>query len=222
MARPILRRGRVAFAIAAVAFVGGLGEAEATPIFVVNPAPTSAGLTFVTSVFDFTLPLAPVTGDETAILGLPDAGQGFNPNTPQFVDFGGTLPWAVTIGFGSTFTDGTGIDIRIFTAQIDREEAFDLYASADGASFALLGSYPGPAAQVTQSGPLALDIDLGGPVPSGARYLRFIGTAQGFARGFDFDAVGVVASATAVPEPASLTLLIAGGAFLACARRRRK
>jgi hypothetical protein len=210
--------------IAAVAILGLPGRAEATPIFTVNLSPSSAGLSFVTSVFDFT-PHVVSTGNETAVLGAPDALQGFDPNVPQIVDFGGVLPWSVSMGFGTTFADGPGVDVRVFLAQLDPAEGFDMYASANGVSFVLLGTYPGPALTASQLAPMALDIDFNGAaVPAGAQYLRFVGPGDTNVRGLDFDAVGVVPvgpSAAAVPEPASLTL-VAGGAFLSLLRRRRR
>ena len=219
----MLRVGYRALGIVAVGILSLSIPASAAPIFTINTSPNSSGLSFATTVFDYTTTEFPVTGDQTAILGTPDAGQGFDPNVPQIVDFGGDLPWAVSVGFGTTFADGLGTDVRVFAAQIDPTEGFDVFASADGVNFVLLGTYGGPVSQVGQLNPLALDIDFNGaPVPAGAQYLRFSGNGSSFTRGFDFDAVGVVESAaTAVPEPASLTLCLLGTGLFARSRTRR-
>ena len=122
----------------------GLAPAAASTIFTFNqPRGSSAGFLFATTVSNFTAPyLLAGGGNQNAVLGSPDAIFS-SPNTPQYVDFGGGAPdvaWAVTVGFGAAFADGPGVDIRIFTTQLDSTEGFDLSASADGTTFSALGT----------------------------------------------------------------------------------
>ena len=199
------------------------GRATAAAIFTFNQPPgASAGFSFATTVADFTTTV-PSTGGATAVLGAPDGGD--DPNTPQYVDFGGgdvNVPWSVTLGLGALFGDGAGVDVRIFTTQLNVTEGFDLYAGAFvGGPFTLVGTFVPPVVGDFSRG--TVDVDFNGvPLPVGAQYLRFIGTEvpiSTFSRGFDFDAVGVRAS-TDVPEPALLSLL-GLGVTVAAGRRRR-
>jgi hypothetical protein len=209
--------------IAATVLVGLVSQTSASTIFTINPSPDTAGLSFATSVSDFTPPV-PSTGGSPAILGAPDLPPGAtDPNVPQVVDFGGdsSLAWAVTVGFAATFADGPGIDARVFVVQLDTTEGFDLYASAGGASFLLLGSFIPAAPVLVKSG---IDIDFNGQaLPAGANYLRFVavgGVTNSSSRGLDFDAVGVVPAA-AVPEPTTFAFVSTGAALCAYGRRRR-
>jgi hypothetical protein len=204
----------------------GALPAAASPIVTFNQPPGSAaGFAFATTVSDFTTPYTLAgAGTATAVLGAPDGS--FDPNTPQFVDFGGgdlSVPWTVTVGFGTTFGDVAGVDIRVYTTQLNSTEGWDLFASADGVAFSPIATFV--AFNAGNPDRAAIDIDLNGTaLPVGARYLRFVGTqvpVSNFAFGFDFDAVGVTAVASApaaVPEPATLLLLSSG---LAMATRRR-
>lgn len=207
------------------AFVLFAAPVSASPIFAFTQPPgASAGFIFATSVSDFTTPYtASGAGSATAALGAPDGGS--DPNTPQYVDFGGgnpANPWTVTLGFAAPFGDVAGVDVRIFTTQLNSTEGFDLYASGDATTFTLLGTF----AAFTAGNPdrATVDVDFNGSaLPAGAQYLRFVGTTvpvSSFSFGFDFDAVGVMAvPAAPVPEPTTLALLSSGLALVACRRR---
>jgi hypothetical protein len=219
-----MRNFALRITMASFLVMGCSGFANASPIFTINLSPTTTGLSFATSVFNFTTPVNFGGGPATAILGAPD-GTTADPNTPPYVDFGGDTEsgWAVSVGFATTFADGPGVDARVFNVQLDPTEGFNLYASADATTFTFLGLYPGPATTVAPRN--AIDIDFNGvPLPVNARYLRFVGNqvpVNANTRGLDFDAVGVfpAAAPTAVPEPATLLLLGTGLTF--AARRRR-
>jgi hypothetical protein len=208
--------------------VVGAAPVSASPIFTFSQPPgASAAFNFATSVSDFTTPYtATGAGSETAVLGAPDGGS--NPNTQQYVDFGGgnrAEPWAVTLGFATPFGDVAGVDVRIFTTQLNSTEGFDVYASGNGTTFTLIGTFV--AFDAGNPGGGSIDIDFNGTVvPAGAQYLRFVGTTvpiSGFSFGTDFDAVGVTAAPTPMPEPASLLLLGTGllGAGVRLWRQKR-
>jgi hypothetical protein len=210
-------------------FFGFAARASAGPIFTVSLSADTTSLSFATTVSNFTTPVNTGGGPATAILGAPDGIGGVNPNSAPFVDFGDgnlALPWAVTIGFATTFGDGPGVDARIFDTQLDPTEGFFLYASADGTNFSLLGEYPGPVSQIAPYN--TIDIDFNGTaLPSGAQYLRFVGDlghTDAFTRGLDFDAVGVFprSGGNSVPEPGTLALVATGYGFLRSFRRRTK
>ncbi len=222
-----LARRLRAFALLSLMTTVGAGSATAAPIFTINPVPTVGGFTYVTSVSNFTTPYqTDGAGPATAIIGAPDSFGNPNPNTPGMVDYGGgnlADPWTVTAGFGSTFADGVGFDVRIFTTQLDPTEGWDLYASPDGSAMTFMGTFVPPASQVTPY--ISIDVDFNGtPLPAGATFLRFVGTQvpiSSFTRGFDFDAVGVRYLATdAVPEPGTFGLVILG--VVASRRVRRR
>ena len=204
-------------------------RASASPIFVVNLSPDATGLSFATSVFDFTPPVNTGGGPATAILGAPDGGGNLDPNTQAYVDFGGdvTISWAASVGFGTTFADGPGVDARIFDVQLDPTEGFNLFASADGSSFIFLGEFTGPPATVGAYNTIDIDFN-GAALPAGASYLRFVGDTvpiNSFTRGLDFDAVGVFPAPTGnapVPEPGTLVLLASGSVLLWRSARRTK
>ena len=218
--------GRVWSFAAFVVLVLFAAPVSASPIVTFTQPPgASAGFIFATSVSDFTTPYTVSgAGLATAALGAPDGG--FDPNTPQYVDFGGGNPanaWTVTLGFAAPFTDVAGVDVRIFTTQLNSTEGFDLYASGDGTTFTLVATFA--AFNAGNPDRATVDIDFNGAaLPVGAAYLRFVGTTvpvSSFSFGFDFDAVGVMAAApnTPVPEPATLALLSSG--LMLVARRRR-
>jgi len=102
---------------------------------------------------------------------------------------------------GLTFNGGVAalsvLDNEASGNPLDADETADVFVSADGISFELIGSITG--------GATTRLIDFNG---EGYRYLRFVSTATG-ADGFDFDRV---AFANVVPAPASA---------LGCSRRRR-
>ena len=164
-----------------------------------------SGLSFVSTVNDFTTPYpdSATSGVEFAISGPPDhpVGNEF-PMGPTIVDFGGngSGAWTVDLGFPSAFTDGIGADARVFGTQLNVGEDFEILASADDVSYASLGFFTA----TDYAGTFYVDIDFNGSLASPARFLRFTGPVTGFAAGFDFDAVGVTHP---VPLPPSVLLL---------------
>jgi hypothetical protein len=206
-----------AFSVAVLVMTSQLSAAI---IFNVG-ATDSTGLEFANTVSDFTTPFN-LAGTENAILGAPDHPGGNNPNVPQIADFGGgdlNSPWAVTVGFASEFSDGMGVDVKIFGVQLNTTEGFELFASGDGAAFTSLGTFS-PTSAVNST--FAIEVDFNGAaLPADSQFLRFVGTEVpiSVSRGFDFDAVGVAHVTATVPEPS--TLLLAGVAGTCFWIRRR-
>lgn len=207
MRSTLLTRLAIVLLVASVATI----QLQAAPLFAINTAPSPSGLAFAVSVTDFTLPYQGVAAASN-ILGAPDALGSPSPNVPGMVDYGGgdlSTAWAVTVGFSSAFADGVGTDVKVFGTQLDATEGWNLFASADGIAFALIGSFTA----TKYYDYFSIDVDFNGAtLPAGASYLRFEGTQvpiDDFSRGFDFDAVGI-AHVAGVPEPASIALLAFG------------
>ena len=181
--------------VLSIAILGTSRVVQAGPMFTLNSTPSVSGLVFAAAATDFTPPV-PSTGGAIAILGPPDNVGGGDPNVATMVDFGGgdlSLPWTVTVEFNAIIGDSPGIDVKVFGTQLDSTEGWELLASADGVAFTPIGTFT-PPGQVYHY--FAVEVDFNGtPPPAGSRFLRFIGTQvpiDAYARGFDFDAVGVV------------------------------
>lgn len=188
-----------------------------------STAPDVTGILFASSVANFTPEAGTATlGVPFAITGAPDHPPGNNsPNSPTIVDFGGTGSgiWSVDVGFNAAFEDGAGVDLKVYGTQLNTGENFNVLASADGITFSQLGLFDAP----NRVGTFSVDVDFNGMLNvAGARFLRFTGTIDGFALGFDFDAVGVTHQATqAVPVPAAVWLFGSTLGALGVAARRR-
>jgi hypothetical protein len=108
-------------------------------------------------------------GPATAVLGSPDGT--LDPNTAQYVDVGGgdlSAAWAVTLGFATAFGDVAGVDVRVFTTQLNATEGFNVYAGASQAGpFTLMATFT--AFTAGNPGLATVDIDFNGTaLPAGA------------------------------------------------------
>ncbi len=175
--------------------------------------PDPQGLSYATSVLDNT---PPVHGNASDILGLPDNPGGI---TNFIVDFNGS----VTVGFDVDIRNGAGVDAKVFATQLDPTEGFDLFISANGTDFSLVGTFPGSTSQVNVSTPLTINIDFNDAIlPNGARFLRFVNETpiSSATFGTDFDAVGVVINEATVPEASSLVSLLLALCLFPTLRKR--
>lgn len=156
------------------------------------------------------------------VLGPPDCdvdgnGNAWDPGDNDYVaGWKGTGEASFTVCFETALLniDGDDLAVKVYGGPNCRA---DVYGSADGSGFELIGSiagakghFPGKAGFFHDAGAAGLDryvtLDFG--ALDNLHYIRFDRCASGQGSGMFFDAVG------SVPEPATLFLLILGGAGL--------